>query len=70
MELSSFVMSVLKFLMTSTLVMYMPSDHQVVGGHESSRSYDECELGFGRVKGAAVCVKRKNEIGTLSLSRI
>ena len=51
MELSSFMMSVLKFVMTSTLVMNMPSDHQVVGGHESSRSYDECELGFGRVKG-------------------
>ena len=51
MELSSFMMSVLKFVMTSTLVMNMPSDHHVVGDHDSLGSYDECELGFGRVKG-------------------
>ena len=64
MELSSFMKSFVKFVMTrtSTLVMNMPSDHQVVGGHESSRSYDECELGFGRVKG--VCQEEERNRDT------
>ena len=39
--------SFLKFVMTSTLVMNMPSDHHVAGDHESLRSYI-AKVGLGR----------------------
>ena len=53
MELSSFMKSFLKFVMTSTLVMNMPSDHHVAGDHESLRSYSGCVLELSKAK--SVC---------------
>ena len=45
--------SFLKCVMTSTLVMNMPSDHHVAGDHESLRSYSGCVLELSKAK--SVC---------------
>ena len=54
----------LKFVMTSTLVINMPNDHLVVGDHKSSGSYSGCVLELGKAK--SVCQRERSKQGTLS----
>ena len=58
------MMSVLKYVMTSTLVMNMPSDHHVAGDHELVGSYSECVLELGKAK--SVCPRERSKQETLS----
>ena len=60
------MMSLLKFVMTSTLVMNMPSDHHVVGDHEPLRSYSGCVLEFGKAK--SVCQPKDRNKGHLAFA--